>query len=37
MKIGKVKKGKYEYFRIQVTDSLGNRKELLGKTRKEVK
>lgn len=37
MKIGKVKKGNYEYFRIQVTDSLGNRKELLGKTRKEVK
>ena len=37
MKIGKVKKGKYEYFRVQVTDSLGNRKELLGKTRKEVK
>ena len=37
MKIGKVKKGQYEYFRVQVTDSLGNRKELLGKTRKEVK
>ncbi|MDE6182294.1 MAG: hypothetical protein K2F59_03720, partial [Eubacteriales bacterium] len=37
MKIGKVKKGNYEYFRIQVTDSLGNRKELLAKTRKEVK
>lgn len=37
MKIGKVKKGKYEYYRIQVSDSFGKRKELLAKTRKEVK
>lgn len=37
MKIGKVKKGNYEYYRLQVTDSSGKRKEFLGKTKKEVK
>ena len=37
MKIGKIKKGKYEYYRIQFTDSFNRKREITGKTRKEVK
>ena len=37
LKIGKVKKGNYEYYRVQITDSFGKRKEILAKTKKEVK